>query len=102
MLLQKYMTMDDTVPRDEKLNEALTFFSSFNSTASFHVDATSMNFGSLRPTPLRSNIQSMVDLSVPQEGSCLSAFQEEDETDSLWSLLREDIIEIKGKSTLLP
>jgi hypothetical protein len=99
MLLQKFIAMENTAPRDEKMNETLTFFSSFNSTASFHVDPTGINLGSLGPTPLRSNIPDPVASSVYPEESFLSAFQEEEDTDSLWSLLREDIIEIKGKST---
>ena len=101
MLLQKFITMDHPASRDEKLNEALTFFSSFHSTASFHVDpATSIAVGSFGPTPLRSNMPT-AESSVSQQESCFSVFQEEMEADSLWSLLREDIIEIKGKSTLL-
>lgn len=101
MLLQKFVTMDHASQRDEKLNEMLTFFSSFNSTASFHVDPTSIDLGSFGPRPLRSNIPNTKVLSSSPQENFLSTCQDEEETDSLLSLLREDIIEIKGKSTFL-
>lgn len=84
--------------KDKLLLDLGTFGSVSNLPAHFHVDTVNVT---LRPhsDDVRPTIHHTF-LECNDRSMCYSA-QEDEELDDLWSLLREDIIEIKGKSTFL-
>jgi len=83
-------------PNDEQLFVLDTFCSSYELTANSQIDQMKINLNPPGDSIVRSDINNTF-LVNEGENVCHS-YQNEEEMDSLWSLLQEDIIEIKGKS----